>query len=131
VIAVDTNVLVRYFIEDDLSQSRKVDALLAQTRRARTRLHVDDVVLCELVWVLDYGYGFEKSTIVNALDRILSTVHFSFVDRELLRQTLVDYAAGSGDFPDYLIGRRNERAGCEATVTFDRALRDNPSFRVL
>jgi predicted nucleic-acid-binding protein len=131
VIAVDTNVLVRYFIEDDLTQSRKVDALLAQTRRAQTRVHVDDVVLCELVWVLGYAYSFDKSTIVDALDRILSTMHFSFVDREMLRRALVAYSAGSGDFPDYVIAERNAHAGCEATVTFDRALRDNLSFRVL
>jgi len=131
VIAVDTNVLVRYFIADDLTQSRKVDALLAQTRHAGTRLHIDDVVLCELVWVLGYGYGFDKATIADALDRILNTAHFSFVDRELLRQALVDYLAGSGDFPDYVIGRRNKRAKCEATVTFDRGLRDDPSFRQL
>jgi len=131
VIAVDTNVLVRYFIEDDLTQSRKVDALLAQTRHAGTRVHVDDVVLCELVWVLGYAYSFDKSTIVDAVDRILSTMHFSFVDREMLRRALDAYSAGSGDFPDYVIAERNARAGCEATVTFDRALRQNPSFRML
>lgn len=130
-IAVDTNVLVRYFVGDDLAQSRKVDALLAQARHAETRIHIDDVVLCELAWVLGYGYGYDKATIVDALNRILSTRHFSFIDRELLQRALGDYASGAGDFPDYLIGRRNERAGCDTTVTFDRALRDDPRFRVL
>lgn len=130
-IAVDTNVLLRYFIEDDLTQSRKLDALLAQTRRTDIPIHVDDLVLCELVWVLRFGHDFDKATIIDALERILGTAHFSFVDREMLRQALDDYIHGSGDFPDYVIGRRNERAGCETTVTFDRALRGDVNFRLL
>lgn len=125
-IGADTNVLVRYFVEDDPAQSRRVDALLA-----RGGFHIDDVVLCELVWVLRSGYRFDRPAIAKALGRILATAEFSFNDRDLLRRALADYQIGSADFSDYVIGRRNELAGCEATVTFDRALRDNPSFRVL
>jgi len=126
VIGVDTNVLVRYFVEDDSAQSRRVDALLQHGG-----LHIDDVVLCELVWVLRSGYRFDRQTIADALRRILATAAFSFNDRDLLRRALADYMTGSADFSDYVIGRRNALAGCETTVTFDRALRDNSSFRVL
>lgn len=128
-IGVDTNVLVRYFVEDDPAQSRRVDALLAKA--ANDPLHIDDVVLCELVWVLRAGYRFDRPEIANALRRILATANFSFDDRDLLRRALADYIAGSADFSDYVIGQRNARAGCETTVTFDRGLRENPSFRVL
>jgi predicted nucleic-acid-binding protein len=61
----------------------------------------------------------------------MSTAVFSFDDRELLRHALGDYRDGSGDFSDYLIGRRNARAGCEHTVTFDRSLREGSKFHVL
>ena len=127
-IGVDTNVLVRYFVEDEPAPSRRVDALLANA--ANEALHIDDVVLCELVWVLR-GYRFDRPEISAALRRIISTANFSFDDRDLLRRALADYIAGPADFSDYVIGQRNARAGCEATVTFDRALRDNRSFRVL
>jgi predicted nucleic-acid-binding protein len=126
-IGVDTNVLVRYFIEDDPAQSRRVDALLARP----DEICIDDVVLCELVWVLRSGYRFDRKTIAEALRRILATAKFSFDDRDLLRRALADYMTGNGDFSDYVIGQRNARAGCENTVTFDRALRDNPAFRIL
>jgi len=129
VIGVDTNVLVRYFVDDDPTQSRRVDALLANS--ANDPLHIDDVVLCELVRVLRAGYRLDRVEIAAALRRILSTANFSFDDRDLLRRALADYSVGSADFSDYVIGQRNARAGCEATVTFDRALRDNSSFRVL
>ena len=53
------------------------------------------------------------------------------MNRELLRSALADYRDGSADFSDYVIGRHNARAGCQHTVTFDRSLRDGPTFQML
>ena len=130
-IGLDTNVLVRYLTQDDAAQSRRVDTLVAQAVDADTRLHVDDIVLCELVWVLRGAYRFSKPTVASALDKIMSTALFSFDDRDLLRGALDEYREGAGDFADYVIGRRNTRAGCQQTVTFDRSLGDSPSFSLL
>ena len=130
-IGLDTNVLVRYLTQDDAAQSRRVDTLVAQAVEAGARLHLDDIVLCELVWVLRGAYRFSKPTVASALDKIMSTALFSFDDRDLLRGALEEYREGSGDFADYVIGRRNIRAGCERTVTFDRSLTDSPSFSLL
>jgi predicted nucleic-acid-binding protein len=130
-IGVDTNILVRYLAQDDAAQARRVDSFVATAVEGETKLHVDAIVLCELVWVLRAAYRLGKDRIEDAVDRILSTAIFSFDDRELLRAALHDYREGAGDFSDYVIGRRNARAGCEHTVTFDRALRNETSFVVL
>jgi len=131
VIGVDTNILVRYLAQDDPSQARKVDAFLSEAMDDETRLHIDDIVLCETVWVLRAAYRMGKTTIVATLDKIISTALFSFDDRALLRSALADYRDGSGDFSDYVIGRRNARAGCQHTVTFDRSLIDGSTFHRL
>ena len=128
---LDTNVLVRYLTQDHVGQARAVDALVAEALSDGERLHVDDVVLCELVWVLRGAYRTGKPAIVSVLEKISSTAIFSFTDREVLRQSVADYRNGSGDFADYLIGRRNRRAGCETTVTFDGALKDAGVFTSL
>jgi predicted nucleic-acid-binding protein len=130
VIGVDTNVLVRYLVQDDLSQARKVDAFLSEAMDGGTRLQIDDIVLCETVWVLRAAYRMGKTTIVATLDKILSTALFSFDDRELLSGALADYREGSADFSDYVIGRHNARAGCQHTMTFDRSLRDVNTFQL-
>jgi predicted nucleic-acid-binding protein len=127
-IGIDTNVLVRYLTQDDAAQARKVDTFVAEAMESNTRIHIDDIVLCESVWVLRAAYKMAKSQIVTALDRILSTALFSFDARESLREALDDYRDGSSDFSDYLIGRRNAHAGCDHTITFDRLLRDAPTF---
>jgi predicted nucleic-acid-binding protein len=131
VIGIDTNVLVRYLTQDDAAQARRVDAFVSQATDAGTRLHVDEIVLCELVWVLRGAYRFSKPTVASVIDKIISTALFSFDDRDLLRGALDEYREGAGDFADYVIGRRNSRAGCEQTVTFDRLLSDSPSFSLL
>lgn len=128
---LDTNVLVRYLTQDNVAQARAVDALTAEALSVGERLHVDDIVLCELVWVLRGAYRTQKPAIVSALEKISSTALFSFEDREVLRRAVEDYRDGGGDFADYLIGRRNRRAGCETTATFDRALRGAAAFSVL
>ena len=127
-IGVDTNVLVRYLTVDAPAQVRRVDAVIERAVADGTRLHVDDVVLCEVVRVLRAGYRFGKDAIAHAVGQILSTAIFSFPDRELLNSALDAYRDGPGDFADYVIGFRNRRAGCAHTVTLDRALRDQPAF---
>lgn len=130
-IGIDTNILVRFLTQDDAGQARRVDALIANAESADERLHVDAIVLCECVWVLGRAYGFDKATLADTLDRILSTALFSFDDRDSLRVALEEYRDGAGDFADYVIGQRNAVAGCRHTVTFDRALKASGGFVVL
>ena len=130
-IGLDTNVLVRYLTQDEPDQARAVDRLISESVKNAVRLHIDDVVLCELVWVLRGAYRLDKTTIALALDRILGTSLFSFEDRDLLRGALSRYREGDGDFADYIIGLRNVRSGCELTATFDGGLRGNDAFSLL
>jgi predicted nucleic-acid-binding protein len=131
VIGVDTNVLVRYLTQDDPAQAEAVDSLVSTSVKNAVRLHIDDVVLCELVWVLRGAYRFNKSTITSTIEKILDTTLFTFEDRDLLRRALVQYQDGTGDFADYVIGARNARSGCRVTATFDRALQGNDAFSLL
>lgn len=130
-IGLDTNILVRYFVSDDPAQFRQAEEFITRSMNRGVRLHVDDAVLCELVWVLRSSYKLSRGIIVTIAEDILHNNQFEFDDIQLLGEALDDYIAGSADFADYVIGRRYERAGCEATATFDRALRDDLRFRVL
>ena len=130
-IGVDTNVLVRYFVSDDREQFRQAEDFMTRSMNRRIQLYVDDVVLCELVWVLRSSYKLKRAEIAAIVEDVLKRNQFSFDDVGLLLTALDDYVAGRGDLADYVIGRRYERAGCEATATFDRALRDDVNFRLL
>jgi predicted nucleic-acid-binding protein len=84
-----------------------------------------------LAWVLRSRYSLKRDDIAAKLDKVLGTWTFVFADPEKFSAAIADYREGQGDFPDYLIGRRNAAAGCEHTVTFDGDLAGHPAFVVL
>jgi predicted nucleic-acid-binding protein len=131
VTGLDTNVLVRYLTQDHPAQSKRANAVVAETIASGERVFVSTIVLCELVWVLRGPYGFEKARVVDALERLLATTQLEVDQKDVVRQALEDYADGSGDFADYVIGRRGQEGGCERTVSFDQKLKGSELFAVL
>ncbi len=128
----DTNLLVRFFAQDDPAQGALVEALFAETESAGERLHVSTPVLCELVWTLRIApFHWTREQLLVGLTVLLDIPLFEVQDRELVRRAVADYQRGPADFADYLLGHQNEAAGCTDTVTFDRKLRGHPLFTVL
>lgn len=119
-IGLDTNVLVRYVVQDDPEQS-EVAARLVEGRCTRESPgFVSQLVLAELVWVLRGAYGYDKPVVVSVLRQILQTSELT-VDRPALAwAALSDYEKGPADFADCLIGHQNHAAGCAVTFTFDK-----------
>jgi predicted nucleic-acid-binding protein len=130
-IGLDTNVLVRYLVRDDARQAASA------TRVIESLCHPEDpgvvtlVVLCELVWVLDRGYGYERASIAGVLRRILSADDLHVEHSELAWQSLNLYEEGEADFADYLIGLCGRAQKAEITYTFDRRAAKSPLFRIL
>jgi predicted nucleic-acid-binding protein len=104
-----------------------IDTALASGKR----LYVDTVVMCEVVWVLRAAYGFDKATVSRALSTLIDAAQLALADRDLLRDAAARYAAGSGDFADYVLALRGGAAGCETTMTFDRKHKKSELFTVL
>ena len=130
-IGLDTNVLVRYLTQDDPGQARRANRLITDAGSRGEPLHLSTIVLCETVWVLRWAYRVGKAEILRTLMRILETAQFSIEDPDACREALTLYARGQGDFSGYLLGDRNRRAGCSATATFDRKLRQSDLFQIL
>jgi predicted nucleic-acid-binding protein len=127
-IGIDTNVLVRFFVEDDPQQADQVQRLLARARSQSERVWVSVIVLCETLWVLHSGYHAHKDRIVEAVDQLLNADVFEVEEEDGVRAALNLYRVGKADFADYLIGQLNSARACATTVTFDRSLRAVPGF---
>lgn len=129
--ALDTNVVVRYLTQDDPRQSKRANDVIEGALAGEERLHIDTIVLCELVWVLRAAYRLDRTTVATALLQLIDAAQLSLDDRDLLREAAQRYRAGPGDFADYAIGLRNRAAGCDTTLTFDRAHRRDELFTLL
>lgn len=119
-IALDTNVLVRYIVQDDAGQAKKAVRLIESQCTSDEPGLVDVVVLCELVWVLEAAYGYERSVVAGVLRQLLGTAELTVPSPDQAWAAVRAYERGRADFADYLLAIRNRDAGCTATFTFDK-----------
>lgn len=127
-IALDTNVLVRFLVKDDPVQSSQSKALIQAAIDSAEPCFVSEVVLCELVWVLTFSYKVERQAIWRILEQLLRAEHLAFPATDRLAQAHAAYRSGKGDFADYLIREGAREAGCSSVATFDRALLREAGF---
>ena len=108
VIAVDTNVWVRYVTNDDPVQARRAVKLLSGAEA----VFVPKTVLLELEWVLRAAYGLPRNAIMKAMFHILGLPSVSIEQSGQVAQALDWYRNGL-DFADAL-----HIAGCGTVESF-------------
>jgi predicted nucleic-acid-binding protein len=119
-IGLDTNVLVRYIMQDDELQAGKATKLVES-------LSPDDpgfvtlVSVIELVWVLSSCFDLTREQITHALDALLRAKQLVVDQADQVARALRIYSSSSADFADCLIERTATSAGCAKTMTFDVA----------
>ena len=127
-IALDTNVLVRFLANDDPVQSPIAAAIIEEAAERDEELFVSDVVLVETAWVLSRAYHVSRSALADIVQRLADARHIAVRDVDTVRRATAAFAAGKAEFADYFIGEHAREAGCEHVVTFDRALWREPTF---
>ena len=119
-IGLDTNVILRCFVDDDPGQASAARRFVADRCTEESPGFVDRVALCELVWVLSSGHRFDRRTTADVVARLLASRDIVLEDSEAVRAALHTYVTRKIDFADALIGEVNRRRGCDVTATFDR-----------
>lgn len=112
-IALDTNVLVRYFTGDEPVQARAALALMER----EANLFVPKTVLLEAEWVLRGGYAQGRPEILAAFEIVFDLPNVSIEDEERCRAALAIYADGV-DFAHAL--HLASSSDCDALLTFDK-----------
>lgn len=130
-IGLDTNVLVRYIVQDDEEQSRLASTVLEKECSEKNPGYINIIVICELVWVLERAYGYEKKLIAGVLEQILATENLEVESSELVWKALRDYKTGQANFSDHLIAHLNDNAETRMTYTFDKKAAKNKLFKLL
>jgi predicted nucleic-acid-binding protein len=129
VIGLDTNVLVRYLVQDDARQAVAAAKLIARHCSKEQPGRVSLIVLCELVWVLARAYRYALPDIAGVVEKLLQTAELDIEDADIAWAALRLYRSEGAGFADAVIGLRNRQAGCEVTATFDAAAARLGTFR--
>jgi predicted nucleic-acid-binding protein len=118
-LGLDTNVLIRYLVQDDRRQYEKAKRLIQREAGKGEPALVSLLVLLEIEWVLRSRYGLSKLEILAAFSALLDAADLAFEDETSVEYALYSWKDSAADFADCLIEARNRRLGCRATATFD------------
>ena len=122
-IGLDTNILVRYIVQDDSKQSTLATQLIERKLSLTNPGFISLVTLIETVWVLRSCYQQSRSEII-ALLRLIITIRQLRVEKlEIVHQAIKRFEHGNGDFSDAVICLVNDDHGCDETITFDKKAR--------
>lgn len=113
-VAVDTNVLIRAVVRDDVKQARIAAKLLRDAEMIAVALPC----LCEFVWVLRRVYGFETADVAAAIRALMATGNAQ-MNRPAVEAGLAMLEAG-GDFADGVIAFEGNWLGGKTFVSFDK-----------
>lgn len=126
-IGLDTNVLLRLFVEDDARQSERARRHVGAATAYEPCL-INSVVIAEFAWALAKKMKRNRTEVARLIEEVLSADDLLLPDRRAVGRALGAYRAGKADFSDYLLAEINLELGCASTATFDREALDHPAF---
>ena len=118
-IALDTNVLVRFLTQDEPKQAQAAADLISGLTEDNPGF-VCREVLVELVWVLERAYKFSSSEIARVLEGLLSSTELVVEEADSVGAILQLYGAKGFGFADLMIRQASRRSGSQHLATFDK-----------
>ena len=129
-IALDTNVLLRFLIRDDEGQATAAGALL-QELTVEEPGYISREVVIELAWVLKNRYGFRREQIATVFNDLLNSAALEIEAASDVARAAREYRRGGVGLADRMILAAAERAGAVPLYTFDREAARLPNVTLL
>ena len=120
-IGLDTNVLVRYLVQDEAAQSARATRLVERELSEREPGFIGLIVLVETCWVLKRLYGATAAELHETVRDLLDSRQLAVENRALVARALGRAIDDGADLADALIAESATGAGCKRTVTFDKS----------
>lgn len=92
---------------------------------------INEITLCELVWVLKRAYRYDKPVILSVLHQLFETNEVHISSHEEAIKAYQNYEKGNADFSDYFISEINKKFDCEFTLSFDKNACQSGNFKLL
>ncbi len=118
-IGIDTNVLVRYLVQDEPQQAAKATKLMESfTNEAQGFISI--TVLLETTWVLERAYKVGRYDIGQVINTLLRTSALEIQDADQVHLAVRRFEMATCGFADCLLVEQGRANGCHHTVTFDK-----------
>lgn len=127
-IAVDTNVILRYLVQDDDEQAAIANHVLEDVLTPEQPGFVTIVAVLELDWVLRSKYLFSTEIVNTTIRRLMGSANLVFEQARALESALT---SRHGDLADNILHRIGQALGCTHTLTFDKKFARLPGVELL
>ena len=125
---LDTNIILRWLIHDEanVDQSERAAGIVSEGDN-----HLSAVALSEVIWVLERTYRFKNDEIQSVVAALLDVSTLQVENRVLVGEALAEHARHGGGLNDHIIAAHDRAAGCDYTLTFDRAAARSARFKLV
>ena len=130
-IGLDTNIVLRYLLQDDPEQTRQANQIIDRQLSEQNPGFISLVTVLEIVWVLRSLLKQTPSQIATHVEHLLAADSLEVQNEQQVFEAAFALKRGAGEFEDALIGALNAWAGCSSTLTFDRKAARLPHFQVI
>jgi predicted nucleic-acid-binding protein len=120
-IVIDTNILIRLLMKDDVRLAKEALAIFKRAEKGEDEIYLDEVVVAETVWVLKSFYKIKKEKIIESIEKILSFDYVISPRKDLITNALNTFRDMSLAYIDCWIYWVNRSVGGKLT-TFDENL---------
>jgi len=128
-VALDTNVIVRYIAQDDPLQSKAATRVFEEIVSDENHGFITSIAMCETIWVLARAYGQPREKLAQIIETLLKADNLDLEHRDLVWRAREDFLHGKADFSDYLLARIGKAQGASTTLSFDsNALKSKDLF---
>jgi predicted nucleic-acid-binding protein len=129
-MGLDTNVLVRYIMQDDAGQSPLANRLIESLSAAEPGF-VPIIVIVELAGVLSFAYELSRGQLVEAFEGLLRTKELVVERAELVWKAIRCFQSANTDFANCMIAESARASGCGRIMTFDRGAAKNGGMTLI
>ena len=130
-IALDTNVIIRFLVRDDEKQALIVYNRLKKAELAHEKLFIPLVVLLEILWVLESAYDMSRNEILDSLEDLRKMPILEFEEERVLDLLITSGRKTRADLADLLISHSANCSGCDSILTFDKKASKQPIFQLM
>ncbi|MBU4485603.1 MAG: type II toxin-antitoxin system VapC family toxin [Candidatus Delongbacteria bacterium] len=129
--AIDTNVLVRFLVNDDPVQTGKVYKLFKKAEDDKTKLFIPITVFIETLWVLESLYKTPRSVILDYFKELLLLPILEYENLSSVQKFVHKASETNFGLADLIIGYTSLECGCEKVLTFDKKAVKSEFFELL
>ena len=125
-IAVDSNIFLRWLLNDDEAQADAIAVLVRKFEKSGEHLWAPDTVIAEVIWVLESVYDVSPKEASRYVESLLDVAVFEFENHERLLRAVELHGAHEVDFIDCYIAAAAGEKGISTVVSYDRDFRKLP-----